>query len=86
MKITTRKTIGNITEEIIERICFDELKKWNTSDAEGSELLDILTDIEFWEGGSVEIEDDGMVWLSGDNGRQEVHIETILGITWGLKF
>jgi hypothetical protein len=41
-----------------------------------TKMIDILTDIEFWEGGSVEIvEGEKEVWVSADNGVREISEE-----------
>ena len=71
-------TIGNITEEMLKSICFNVLN--NPLPVENVPLNDKLVDVEFWEGGSVSIEDSGEIWLSGDNGREMVSLEMILGI------
>lgn len=67
-------TIGNITEEIIEAICTQQMFNDNT------QLGQILQELEFHEGGSVQIEDDGEIAISGDNGRENVKLDIILGI------
>lgn len=70
-------TIGFITEEILEQICHTVLNDEPTE--QNSDLKDILIDIEFWEGGSVQIEDEDTIWIGGDNGRHQVPLKTILG-------
>jgi hypothetical protein len=52
---------------IEDGVVFTEHKKLSPK------LLEILTEIEFWEAGSVEIkEEEKEVWVSADNGLREI--------------
>ncbi len=37
-----------------------------------SKLQDVLFEVEFWENGSADVEEDGEFWVSGDNGRENI--------------
>lgn len=58
-------------KEMFEVAMTDELSK--ERERVGDALFEVLWDIEFLEGGSVEIDDGAKeVWISADNGREEV--------------
>ena len=70
--------IGNITEGMLEQICL-KVVLGNGSER-NEQLREVFLDIEFWEGGSVQIEDEDTIWLSGDNGRSQQSLSLILGV------
>ena len=50
-----------------------ENKLWKALESDkDSELKDILLEVEFWEGGRVDMEENGEVWVRGDNGIKEI--------------
>ena len=48
-------------------------KLWKVLESEkDSELKDVLLEVELWEAGRVDVNENGEVWVSGDNGVKEI--------------